>query len=99
MPLNQVLLYLLAAFVGAVVAIAALLIALPAMAALLVVNLGYGVMSRAAPQLNIFVVGFPITLAFGFAVMLLTLPGMIALVDGLIEQSLEASQVLVTGAP
>jgi flagellar biosynthetic protein FliR len=78
---------------------AALLIALPAMAALLIVNLGYGVMSRAAPQLNIFVVGFPITLAFGFTVMLLTLPGMIALVDRLIEQTLHASYLLIVGAP
>ncbi len=78
---------------------AAVLIALPAMAALLIVNLGYGVMSRAAPQLNIFVVGFPITLAFGFTVMLLTLPGMIALVDGLIEQTLQASYALISGVP
>lgn len=78
---------------------AALLIALPAMAALLIVNLGYGVMSRAAPQLNIFVVGFPITLAFGFTVMLLTLPGMIALVDRLIEQTLHASYLLIVGVP
>lgn len=78
---------------------AALLIALPAMAALFIVNLGYGVMSRAAPQLNIFVVGFPITLAFGFTVMLLTLPGMIALLDGLIEQTLQASYLLISGAP
>ena len=81
------------------IAVTACLIALPAMAALLIVNLGYGVMSRAAPQLNIFVVGFPITLAFGFTVMLLTLPGMIALVDGLIEQTLQASYALISGVP
>jgi len=40
--------------------------ALPVMAALLLVNLGMGVVTRAAPQLNIFAVGFPITMLIGF---------------------------------
>ena len=35
------------------------------MTALLVVNLAFGVMSRAAPTLNLFAVGFPVTLVFG----------------------------------
>ncbi len=51
-----------------------LLMALPAMAALLLVNLGMGVITRAAPQLNIFAVGFPMTMLIGFAFMWLTLP-------------------------
>ena len=37
----------------------ALRVALPGMTALLVVNLAFGVMSRAAPALNLFAVGFP----------------------------------------
>ncbi|MBI4696171.1 MAG: flagellar biosynthetic protein FliR [Gammaproteobacteria bacterium] len=45
------------------------MIALPIMVALLVVNLAFGVMARAAPQLNIFAVGFPITILVGAAVM------------------------------
>ncbi|HBC58559.1 MAG TPA: flagellar biosynthetic protein FliR [Gammaproteobacteria bacterium] len=49
-------------------------VALPAMAALLVVNLAFGIMARAAPQLNIIAVGFPVTLMLGFVVMLFTLP-------------------------
>lgn len=49
-------------------------IALPAIASLLVVNLSFGVMTRAAPQLNIFAIGFPITMMLGFAVIFLTLP-------------------------
>lgn len=44
---------------------AALLIALPAITAILIVNLSFGVMTRAAPQLNIFSLGFPFTLIFG----------------------------------
>lgn len=43
----------------------ALLISMPVLTSLLVVNLAFGVMSRSAPQMNIFAVGFPITLLFG----------------------------------
>lgn len=43
----------------------ALVIALPVLTSLLIVNIAFGVMSRAAPQMNVFAVGFPITLIFG----------------------------------
>jgi len=49
-------------------------LALPAIASLLIVNLAFGVMTRAAPQLNIFAIGFPLTMLFGFVVMIMTLP-------------------------
>ena len=52
----------------------ALHVALPAAIALIVVNLAFGVMSRAAPTLNLFAVGFPVTLALGFVILLWTLP-------------------------
>lgn len=48
-------------------------IALPVTAALLATNLAIGMMTRAAPQLNIFAVGFPLTLGVGFAVLYFTL--------------------------
>ncbi len=51
----------------------ALAIALPALAAMLTVNLVMGVMTRAAPQLNLFSIGFPITMGIGFIAILLTL--------------------------
>lgn len=54
---------------------AALLLSMPVMAALLLVNLAFGVIVRAAPQLNIFAVGFPLTLLAGLIVILLTLSG------------------------
>lgn len=47
---------------------AALLLVLPAVTALLVVNLAFGVMTRAAPQLNIFSIGFPLTLVLGLVI-------------------------------
>ncbi|HEY0683088.1 MAG TPA: flagellar biosynthetic protein FliR [Steroidobacter sp.] len=69
----------------------ALTVALPGMAALLVVNLAFGVMSRAAPTLNLFAVGFPITLIAGLVIMYLTLPA----VMGAFGQSLEAAFGLI----
>ena len=52
----------------------ALSVALPGVTALLIVNIAFGVMSRAAPQLNLFAVGFPISLVFGLAIVLAGLP-------------------------
>jgi flagellar biosynthetic protein FliR len=49
-------------------------IALPLMGMLLFVNLVLGVISRVAPQINVFAVGFPVTLGVGLLGMLLTLP-------------------------
>ena len=48
---------------------AAILIGMPAITALLIVNISFGVMMRAAPQLNIFSIGFPLTLVFGLFIM------------------------------
>ncbi len=43
----------------------ALLLALPAVTALLITNFAFGIMTRAAPQMNIFALGFPVALMFG----------------------------------
>ncbi|MBI5042232.1 MAG: flagellar biosynthetic protein FliR, partial [Gammaproteobacteria bacterium] len=50
------------------------LISIPAVTALLMTNIAFGVITRAAPQLHIFNIGFPITLALGFVVVFLSLP-------------------------
>lgn len=52
---------------------AGLLLALPVVVALLAINFALGVMGRAAPQLNIFAVGFPVMIVFGMVLVLLTL--------------------------
>lgn len=49
------------------------MVMLPIVAALLVVNLAFGVMARAAPQLNIFAIGFPVMIILGTVMMVLTL--------------------------
>jgi len=49
-------------------------IALPIMGMLMFANLALGIVSRVAPQMNIYAVGFPITLAVGLIGMTATLP-------------------------
>ncbi len=51
-------------------------IAMPMVTILLFVNLVLGVISRVSQQMNIFSIGFPITLGVGLVAMLLTLPMM-----------------------
>lgn len=52
----------------------ALMVALPGLTALLIVNLAFGVVSRAAPSLNLFAIGFPVTLIGGLLIVLAGLP-------------------------
>ncbi len=51
-------------------------IALPLVTMLLFVNLVLGAISRVAPQINIFAIGFPITLSVGLLGLLFTLPAL-----------------------
>jgi flagellar biosynthetic protein FliR len=55
----------------------AVLLALPAVATLLLVNLAFGVITRTAPQLNLFAIGFPIMILVGLGVIALTLPALL----------------------
>jgi len=50
------------------------LIALPAIGSLMMVNLSFGILSRAAPQISPFSIGFPMTIILGFVIMYVTLP-------------------------
>ena len=50
------------------------LLALPVMATILLVNISFGVASRAAPQLQILGVGFPITIMLGMVLIWIMLP-------------------------
>ncbi|MBD1389851.1 flagellar type III secretion system protein FliR [Neiella sp. HB171785] len=52
---------------------AALSMALSSVVALLLINFSFGVMTRAAPQLNIFSIGFPITMLSGLLILWLTI--------------------------
>lgn len=73
----------------------ALQISLPILAALLVTNTALGILTRAAPQLNLFAVGFPITLAIGFFVLALSMPYLNPLLDRFVQEGVGAALNLV----
>lgn len=62
---------------GSIVFAGGILLALPVMTALLLINLAFGIITRTAPQLNIFAVGFPVTILAGLFIMFLVMPGFI----------------------
>jgi flagellar biosynthetic protein FliR len=64
-----------------------LLLAMPVIVSLLLVNLGFGIATRAAPQLNIFSVGFPVTLMLGIVLIWLTLPNVLDQFTGILTDA------------
>jgi flagellar biosynthetic protein FliR len=82
---------------GGTIFMTGLHIALPVTAALLAANLAIGMMTRASPQLNIFAVGFPITLAAGFLVLYLSLLYLPAFLEGIWLRSLDVGKAAVQG--
>lgn len=66
----------------------ALFVALPAVTAILIVNFAFGIMTRAAPQLNIFSLGFPFTMLFGLAIMWIGLSGFLPQYQRLVSECL-----------
>src|SRR3989338_3561573 len=83
MPTNG--LYAVAGWGGSIFAYG-LQIALPLVATLLSVNIALGILTRAAPQLNLFAIGFPITLAIGFFVLALAMSSFAPLFDRLMQE-------------
>ncbi|MFA5082716.1 MAG: flagellar biosynthetic protein FliR [Hydrogenophilaceae bacterium] len=72
-------------------------IALPITAALLTANLAIGMMTRAAPQLNIFAVGFPITIGAGFLVLYFSIMYLPAYLERFWGQALESGNAAMRG--
>lgn len=68
---------------------AGLLLILPAIASLLVVNIAFGVMTRAAPQLNIFSIGFPLTLVLGLIIFWIGLADILSHYQALASEALQ----------
>ncbi|MBF4988704.1 flagellar biosynthetic protein FliR [Methylophilus sp. 14] len=69
-----------------------LLLSLPVVASLLITNMALGVLTKAAPQFNIFGIGFPITISVGFLMTLLSLP---SLVSPISRWLVEAQQLML----
>lgn len=58
-------------------------IAAPITASILIANVALGVISKAVPQVNIFILGLPVKIALGIAVMLITIPLLVTLLEEL----------------
>lgn len=67
--------------------IGGVLLALPIMATLLFVNLSFGVASKAAPQLQIFGVGFPITILLGMVLIWIGISTMVDVFDDILHDT------------
>jgi len=72
-------------------------VALPAMTSLLVVNIGFAAISRAAPSMNLFAVGFPITVTLGFVALWLSLSGLHGTFEAIQESAWSLMRELVGG--
>lgn len=77
---------------------AGVLLALPLIAALLIANIAMGVLSRVAPTLNLFAVGFPVTLFAGFLVIMISLPYFGAALQRLFEDGFGAMRLIMRAA-
>lgn len=69
-------------------------LSLPIVAALLITNIALGILTRAAPQLNLFGIGFPITIGVGFLMVALIVPYLTQPIENLFMHSVQAIQAL-----
>lgn len=74
---------------------AGIMLSLPLVTALLIANLSLGVLTRMAPTLNLFAIGFPVTLAAGFIVLMLSLPYFGAALERLYGQGFNALETVL----
>ncbi len=93
-PLSAIGFFNVASF-GSTIFAVGLQLALPIIAILLMTNLALGILTRSAPQLNIFAIGFPITLGVGLIVLNITLPYFAPQFELLIQNGLKASAMVI----
>ena len=75
----------------------AILLAIPILSIMLTINIGLGIVTRAAPQLNIFAVGFPAMIIVGMFVLIFALGGIGLRMQWLWNQGLEQIRISVLG--
>ncbi len=71
------------------------LLSLPIVAALLIANVALGILTRAAPQLNLFGIGFPITIGLGFLMLNLSLAYFVKPIEQIFQSALVFIQTLL----
>ena len=72
-------------FTGALLVV--LQIAAPVAISLFLVNVMLGLMARVAPQMNVFVIGFPLQIGIGLVMLIVSIPLLGAVFPGLVDQS------------
>jgi len=75
---------------------AGVIIALPAIGSLMMVNLAFGILSRAAPQISPFSIGFPMTIILGFVIIMFTLPLVAEHLVNFSDEGLQMARLLVS---
>lgn len=70
-------------------------LAMAPLTAMLLINFSFGIMTRAAPQLNIFAIGFPITMCSGLIIMWLTMGNFLVHFEAQWERALDFSCYLI----
>lgn len=73
----------------------AVIMCLPAVTSLLIINLAFGIMVKAAPQLNIFAIGFPFTMLMGLLITWLSLSGFLGQFDLISAHALQQIEQLL----
>jgi flagellar biosynthetic protein FliR len=66
------------------------MLSLPIVAALLITNIALGILTRAAPQLNLFGIGFPITIGVGFLMLYLLLPHLMGPIETIFQHGINS---------
>ncbi|RTR38280.1 flagellar biosynthetic protein FliR [Shewanella canadensis] len=75
----------------------AFMLALPSILAMLMVNITFGVLSRAAPSLNVFALGFPMSMLMGLLCVMLSFSGLPTRYSDICLDALEAMYQFIGG--
>ncbi|MCA1924141.1 flagellar biosynthetic protein FliR, partial [Buttiauxella noackiae] len=84
---------------GGLIFINGLMLALPLITLLLTLNIALGLLNRMSPQLSVFVIGFPLTLAVGMLVMTALIPLMAPFAEHLFSEVFNLLSDIVSEIP
>ena len=73
-------------------------LSLPIVGVLLMANIALGILTRAAPQLNLFGIGFPLTIGTGFIMLALALPYIAVPLDRLFQDAIQAIRMMTAAS-
>jgi flagellar biosynthetic protein FliR len=75
----------------------ALRMSFPIIGTLLIVSVAMGLLAKAAPQMNLLMIGFPISIAVSFVLMIVILPGLILFFEDYIDSMFKNIWFLMNG--